>query len=326
MNLLRDGRLILQTLIPIILQLLQQTKGQGHKANWEEWWTYDGISGPAYWGLLNPSWKLCSNGLRQSPINIEASSLLFDPHLRPLQLEKHRVNGIITNTGHGVVFRVDKKSRYPINISNGPLSYSFRFHEIHLHFGLENYRGSEHQIDGYNFPAEIQLYGYNNALYDNVTHSTKNVQGLVVVSVMLQIGELSNPELRLLTTNLDRIRYKGQAYPVRHISIKTLLPETDYFMTYEGSTTSPGCYETVTWIVMNKPIYITRQQLHSLRKLMVGTKIHPKAPLGDNFRPTMPVHHRTIRTNIDFRRNEPDVCPTMKRKTFYKAREWFIDI
>ncbi|KAG1712224.1 Carbonic anhydrase-related protein 10 [Nymphon striatum] len=165
----------------------------------------------------------------------------------------------------------------------------------------------------------IQLYGYNNALYKNMSQATRNVQGLVVVSVMLQIGELSNPELRLLTTHLDKIRYKGQSHPVRHISIHTLLPETDDFMTYDGSTTSPGCYETVSWIIMNKPIYITRQQLHSLRKLMVGTRVHQKAPLGDNYRPPMPVNHRTIRTNIDFSKNKDNVCPTMKSKRLYKG-------
>ncbi|PSN30599.1 Carbonic anhydrase-related protein 10 [Blattella germanica] len=32
-------------------------------------------------------------------------------------------------------------------------------------------------------------------------------------------------------------------------------------MTYDGSTTMPACHETVTWIILNKPIYITKQQV-----------------------------------------------------------------
>ena len=40
-------------------------------ANWNEWWTYDGISGPAYWGLINPAWTMCNKGRAQSPVNID---------------------------------------------------------------------------------------------------------------------------------------------------------------------------------------------------------------------------------------------------------------
>lgn len=49
--------------------------------------------------------------------------------------------------------------------------------------------------------------------------------------------------------------------PVNKLSVRGLLPDTDYYMTYDGSTTAPACYETVTWIIINKPIYITKQQV-----------------------------------------------------------------
>lgn len=49
--------------------------------------------------------------------------------------------------------------------------------------------------------------------------------------------------------------------PVNKLSVRGLLPDTDYYMTYDGSTTAPACYETVTWIIVNKPIYITKQQV-----------------------------------------------------------------
>ncbi len=33
---------------------------------------------------------------------------------------------------------------------------------------------------------------------------------------------------------------------------------------------------------------------------MQGSEQTPKAPLGNNARPLQPLHHRTVRTNIDF--------------------------
>ncbi|GFQ95400.1 carbonic anhydrase-related protein 10 [Trichonephila clavata] len=53
----------------------------------------------------------------------------------------------------------------------------------------------------------------------------------------------------------------GQQADLKSLSIRELLPGTEYYMTYDGSTTMPGCHETVTWLVMNKPIYITKQQV-----------------------------------------------------------------
>lgn len=50
--------------------------------------------GPAFWGLINPEWSLCNKGRRQSPVNLEPNKLLFDPNLRPLHIDKHRVRGL----------------------------------------------------------------------------------------------------------------------------------------------------------------------------------------------------------------------------------------
>ncbi|KFM76922.1 Carbonic anhydrase-related protein 10, partial [Stegodyphus mimosarum] len=90
-------------------------------------------------------------------------------------------------------------------------------------------------------------------------------------------------------------------------------------MTYEGSLTMPGCQETVTWIVMNRPIYITKQQLYILRKLVQGVENSPKAPLGNNFRPPMPLNQRVVRTNIDFQRAQGKKCPTMHSDMRYEG-------
>ncbi|KOX75822.1 Putative carbonic anhydrase-like protein 2 [Melipona quadrifasciata] len=440
---------------------------ESRPVSWEEWWTYDGISGPGFWGLINPDWWLCHKGRRQSPVNLEPSRLLFDPNLQPLHVDKHRVGGVLANTGHSVVFAVDNDTRHPVNISGGPLSYRYQFHEIHLHFGLDDRTGSEHTVDGHAFPAEritehktedlagqrnkkfnmkqkdspflqkgedmkearrLQIFGFNSQLYNNFTDALQRAQGIVAVSLLLQVGDLSNPELRIFTEQLDKIRYGGQAMEIKRFVVRELLPDTKYYMTYDGSITMPACHETTTWIILNKPIYITKQQLGvsplfnplsaevtlipytsyrqkpeltnsvpidpkirsyryglpfqrgegkkqrrktrggqwegrkqtransvseanngqrsidflaetslcrssdsellssdfeppllALRQLMQGDKNHPNAPLGNNFRPPQPLHHRPVRTNIDFNIQGPKNCPTMNRDIYYKG-------
>lgn len=68
------------------------------------------------------------------------------------------------------------------------------------------------------------------------------------------------------------------------------------YLTYEGSLTQPSCQETVQWILLNKPVYMTSHLFHSLRTAMSSENSHG----ADNFRPTQKLNSRTVRTNIDF--------------------------
>jgi hypothetical protein len=98
--------------------------------------------------------------------------------LLPLSFQ---VNGIMTNTGHSVIFYTGPwdeetegesgyfqqggnggnsgtpNTRTLVNITGGPLSYRYQFHEIHIHYGLRDDGGSEHFVDGYAFPAEVTI-------------------------------------------------------------------------------------------------------------------------------------------------------------------------
>ncbi|KAF8791586.1 hypothetical protein HNY73_006428 [Argiope bruennichi] len=63
----------------------------------------------------------------------------------------------------------------------------------------------------------------------------------------------------------------------------------------------------------------TGLSLFALRRLMQGDERNPKAPLADNFRPTLDLNQRSIRTNIEFRRKPGSECPTMNRRMHYQA-------
>jgi hypothetical protein len=67
-----------------------------------------------------------------------------------------QVSGSVSNTGHSVMFTVDNSTRHHIRVSGGPLSYKYQFQEIHVHYGIQDDRGSEHSINGYAFPAEVR--------------------------------------------------------------------------------------------------------------------------------------------------------------------------
>jgi carbonic anhydrase len=108
---------------------------------------------------------------------------------------------------------------------------------------------------------QLQLLGYNADLHDNYSIASVHPNGLVSVSILIQLGQLSNAELRKITDLAADVQYGGQHTKLDNFSVAKLLPETHGFMTYEGSQTEPGCSETVTWIIMNRPIYITHKQV-----------------------------------------------------------------
>ena len=98
-------------------------------ANWNEWWTYDGISGPSYWGVINPDWNMCSKGKQQSPVNIDPDQLIYDEKLTKQQflVDKQQISGSLHNTGQTLVFKIDadRAAKMPVNITGGPLSYRY---------------------------------------------------------------------------------------------------------------------------------------------------------------------------------------------------------
>ncbi|XP_038013475.1 carbonic anhydrase-related protein 10 isoform X4 [Motacilla alba alba] len=256
-----------------------------------------------------------------------------------------KVSGTMYNTGRHVSLRLDKE--HLVNISGGPMTYSHRLEEIRLHFGSEDSQGSEHLLNGQAFSGEsqvqqgagdtrrrgisnhqqqVQLIHYNHELYTNVTEAAKSPNGLVVVSIFMKVSESSNPFLnRMLNRDtITRITYKNDAYLLQGLNIEELYPETSSFITYDGSMTIPPCYETASWIIMNKPVYITRMQMHSLRLLSQNQPSQIFLSMSDNFRPVQPLNNRCIRTNINFSLQGKD-CPNNRaQKLQYRVNEWLL--
>ncbi|KAG8035674.1 hypothetical protein G9C98_001102 [Cotesia typhae] len=98
------------------------------------------------------------------------------------------VAGHLHNTGQFLVFKADKDAKTRVNITGGPLAYHYQFEEIYIHYGMTNDQGSEHQVNNYAFPAEIQVFGFNAELYHNMSEAQHKSQGLVAISLMVQFS------------------------------------------------------------------------------------------------------------------------------------------
>ncbi|KAK2165565.1 hypothetical protein LSH36_48g02019 [Paralvinella palmiformis] len=147
----------------------------------------------------------------------------------------------------------------------------------------------------------IQILGYNSDIYGNLTQAIYSANGLIVLGVLAKVGKKPNAEFEIIAQHLKQVSYKGQQVRIRHLSIHSLLPDTNDYMTYEGSLTMPGCFETVTWVIYNSPLIISNEHLMVMRDIWQGDESNPKTPMENNGRPTMDLNGRPIRTNINFK-------------------------
>lgn len=195
---------------------------------------------------------------------------------------------------------LDPNSR--IVLFGGPLSYNYSLDHIVIHYGYDNEAGSEHTIDTIRFPAEVQLYHFNSQLYTNWSEAVRSPNGVAALAILVQRTNFEHPNENIQLKKVSNLlksgkNSKGVINPVLDFSIQNFLPESTFFMTYEGSLTQPSCSENVEWIILNKPIYVTDHQLTHM-------KSHLEA-LGNNFRPLQTLLNRCIRTNIDRLPNDP---------------------
>ncbi|KAL5011775.1 hypothetical protein ScPMuIL_010326 [Solemya velum] len=301
---------------PVIIVIVVTVIHKGWSTALSMWWKYEGFAGPDRWGEF---WSMCRDGKQQSPININPEELLYDPNLKHLEINPEHninVNGILENTENDITFRLDDIAEQQMNITQGPLSYVYRITELKLHYGSEDSIGSEHHIGGRSFPAELQIMGYNADLYRNFTEAMSGNKGLAIISVLIDIGDEINRAFDVFKRKFNSISQLRSQTKIHAFSIKGLLPpvETNY-ITYEGSLTQPGCQETATWIIYNKPVYFAQQQLLDLRAIVNQNWFH------SNARRTMPLNQRVVRTNINFRKKSR-LC-TMEREMRYQVNSLF---
>ncbi|KAK6644355.1 hypothetical protein RUM43_000622 [Polyplax serrata] len=251
---------------------------------------YRGNNGPSHWAS---SYSYCAGEL-QSPIDIEENEV------KPIRLTPLVFKGFqsipksmtLINNGHTVKLEIHG-SPQP-TLSGGPLTGSYIFSQLHFHWGANDSFGSEDLINNRSFPMELHMVFYKKE-YGDVNLATNFKDGLCVVSVFYEVYNFNNTAYSEIVEHLDSVREPYSKKTLKSfLTLDDLLPSNKHlYYTYNGSLTTPPCYEVVTWLNFKEPIPLSHFQMAKFRKLK-----SIDGQLTDNFRPVQPLGNRTILFNV----------------------------
>ncbi len=146
---------------------------------------------------------------------------------------------------------------------------------------------SEHKVDGKHYDMEMHLVHANDAFI-----AKKDGGKLAVLGVFIKAGA-ENEVLKGVFSKLPH----GNDHATKNAAevnadYKSLLPAGDLNVyTYQGSLTTPGCNEIVSWFVFDKPIEMSQEQIDAYRHLYVDDK---SGKAYNTNRPVQSLNGRTV--------------------------------
>lgn len=220
-------------------------------------WGYEGEIGPEYWGDLDPAYALCRDGVKQSPVDLIATSRRTN---KPLEIHWGTSGLNLVNNGHTIQQNYDEGSF--VNYDG------VRYDLLQFHF----HRKSEHTI-----------HGDHSALEAHFVHASEDGQ-LLVVGVMLDRSLRANPFLKGFWDQIPAQSGEVVVNPGHTISASAILPDNlDEVYHYPGSLTTPPGTEGVKWFVFREPVNVSSAQIRAFARIF-----------PNNFRPVQPLNEREI--------------------------------
>ncbi|XP_063294329.1 carbonic anhydrase 5A, mitochondrial isoform X2 [Pelobates fuscus] len=249
---------------------------------------------------LHPLWKGqldIPGGTRQSPIDIRVRDSIFHPDLAPVKTHYDPNTCLhIWNNGYAFLVEFDDCTDKSV-VSGGPLENPYRLKQFHFHWGVNNDWGSEHTVDSKVFPAELHLVHWNCTKYRTFEEAIMEENGLAVIGIFLKVGR-HHEKLQKLVDILPSVRYKDSLTEFNYFDPSCLLPSCNDYWTYAGSLTTPPLTESVSWIIMKKPIEVDHSQLAVFRSLLYSAVGEDEQYMVDNFRPLQPLMNRTVHSSF----------------------------
>ena len=212
-------------------------------------WGYSGTGGPANWAGLSEQYSACSDGVKQSPVDITG----YSPGTADPISFAYRSAAVGTRNSSRTVY-LDYGPGNSIDV--GGEQYELK--GIHFH------SPSEHLLNGESFAAELYL------VHQNADHDS------AVVGLLFRLGAPSP----LVQNLINAASGTGAAVDLADYAASDYIPSRLDYYAYEGSLTTPPCAEGVRWMVMQSIGAVSQEQVHKLQELSGGPNNRPPQPIG----------------------------------------------
>lgn len=259
------------------------------KSSFSATWGYKDEHGPEHWA---DTYSYCKDS-SQSPIDF-ADDVLTAKREMPLKMlnyDQNVDNVTIINNGHTV--KLVFSTEHPMYMFGGGLCTAYKLAQLHIHWGSDDNKGSEHTVNGEHYPVEFHFVHYK-ARHDDLGQALQfpEEDTLAVLGVFGEVSEEENSKLSPLLDNLELVQdTHGEFEQIPSFPASNLLPDSlEKFYRYSGSLTTPTCNEVVAWTVAQTTIPISQSQLDKLRSL----KLEDGTPMVDNYRPVQELNGRQV--------------------------------
>ncbi|XP_068121930.1 uncharacterized protein [Hyperolius riggenbachi] len=151
--------------------------------------------------------------------------------------------------------------------------------------------GSEHTVNGRRFPGEIHVVHYS-SIYQTLDEAVSKPGGLAVLAAFIQEGPDDNESYQHLLEHLESVEEAGESTDIPGFNVRGLLPQQlDRYYRYNGSLTTPPCFQTVNWTIFNETVLLSANQLSILEDTIHHDHDHI---LQMNFRDPQSLHDRLV--------------------------------
>jgi carbonic anhydrase len=218
-----------------------------------------------HWNYKNIEWVKegfpdCG-GMQQSPINIIKNNAVKDTTLTALTFS-YAASTSLNELDNGHTLQLANTDANSVTVNGS----SYNLLQLHFH------AGSEHQIDGKQFPMEIHF-----------VHKNSSTNKIIVIGVMVSEGA-ANLEVSKIFESWPFVA--DSTFKInKTISLDSLLPTSKEYYTYPGSLTTPPCTEGLQWFVLKHSITMSHSQIQYFKK-----------HYNEDFRPVQALNGRIVKT------------------------------